>query len=431
MGASGKWLKSLIGSKKREKEELEKQGNRGSRKWMIWKNRTPSSRAPSEASDCSPTMAEDVYNAVIATIARAPAKDFRVVREEWAAIRIQTAFRGFLARRAFRALRAVVRLQAIFRGRRVRKQAAVTLRCMQALVRVQARIRARHVRMSSEGQAIQKMLDEHRTESNPLKQAEEGWCDRQGTLAEVKARLHMRQQGAVKRERTLAYSQSWRSNSNSITNAKMNCKSNLSLCNLQYEPDKGISEWSWLERWMAAKPWESRLMEQCPADSVDTPRSRSYIDQSGALLKHDDESKEDLEKQKLHMEKLTKQSEPLSVVVQKNNMTTRISARPPAALSNGHRSSARPLSSPRSELQYDESSASSPATTSTPISGNTAAGSEESSINRPSYMNLTESMKAKQKSCSNRTRRQGSEDFQQYKKSFLSVDGDSTNIGWS
>ncbi|CAA7410876.1 unnamed protein product [Spirodela intermedia] len=63
--------------------------------------------------------------------------------EEAAAIKIQTAFRAYLARRALRALRALVKLQALVRGHIVRKQAAETLRCMQALVRVQARARAR------------------------------------------------------------------------------------------------------------------------------------------------------------------------------------------------------------------------------------------------------------------------------------------------
>ena len=54
----------------------------------------------------------------------------------------------------------------------MRKQAAVTLRCMQALVRVQARIRARRVRMSTEGQAVQKMLESRRTTMDIMKEAE-------------------------------------------------------------------------------------------------------------------------------------------------------------------------------------------------------------------------------------------------------------------
>ena len=54
----------------------------------------------------------------------------------------------------------------------MRKQAAVTLRCMQALVRVQARVRARRVRMSTEGQAVQKMLEERGSKSDLLKEAE-------------------------------------------------------------------------------------------------------------------------------------------------------------------------------------------------------------------------------------------------------------------
>lgn len=73
-----------------------------------------------------------------------------------------------------KALKAVVRIQAIFRGQQVRKQAAVTLRCMQALVKIQARVRAHCVRISpeEEEQAVQKLLNEHQHQMDPLKEAE-------------------------------------------------------------------------------------------------------------------------------------------------------------------------------------------------------------------------------------------------------------------
>lgn len=51
------------------------------------------------------------------------------------------------ARKALRALRGLVKLQALARGHLVRKQAKATLRCMQALITAQARARAQRIRM--------------------------------------------------------------------------------------------------------------------------------------------------------------------------------------------------------------------------------------------------------------------------------------------
>ncbi|XP_072995395.1 protein IQ-DOMAIN 31-like isoform X2 [Typha latifolia] len=70
------------------------------------------------------------------------------LREEQAATKAQAAFRGYLARRAFHALKGIIRLQALIRGHLVRRQAVSTLHAMRAIVRLQALVRGTIVRRS-------------------------------------------------------------------------------------------------------------------------------------------------------------------------------------------------------------------------------------------------------------------------------------------
>lgn len=131
--------------------------------------------------------------------------------------------------------------------------------------------------------------------------------------------------------------------------------------------------------------------------------------------------------------KRSKSSEPCSVKVRKNNVTTRISAKPPQI---GH--ATRSSSSPSSEFRYDESSASSSICTSTtPVSGNTMLASDrtdDSGSSRPNYMNLTESTKAKHKASghpSHRIQRQSMDEFQFLKRSAVFSNGDSKSTAGS
>ncbi|XP_010244962.1 PREDICTED: protein IQ-DOMAIN 1-like [Nelumbo nucifera] len=175
-------------------------------------------------------------------------------KEEIAAIKIQTAFRGYLARRALRALRGLVRLKSLIHGNSVKRQATTTLRCMQTLARVQSQIRSRRIRMMEENQALQRQLQQKREKELASLRASMGedWDDSLQSKEQIEASLLSKQEAAMRRERALAYAfshqQMWK-NSRSVNPTFM-------------DPNNPHWGWSWLERWMAARPWESRSMTE-------------------------------------------------------------------------------------------------------------------------------------------------------------------------
>ncbi|KAL6491720.1 iq-domain [Orobanche gracilis] len=186
MGKATRWLRVLLGMK-REKENVARNSNYSEKKdkkrWGFVKSGKESERLdriPADGSDwlrsfIADSEKEQNRHAIAVAAATAAAADAAVAaahaavavvrltsqgrgglfpdrRERLAAVRIQTVFRGYLARKALRALKGLVKLQALVRGYLVRKRAAATLHCMQALIRAQTAVRSQRARrsMSSE-----------------------------------------------------------------------------------------------------------------------------------------------------------------------------------------------------------------------------------------------------------------------------------------
>ncbi|KAL4283700.1 hypothetical protein GQ457_16G025000 [Hibiscus cannabinus] len=170
-------FRRLFGAKKPDKPRSDKER----RRWSFARSSNPTSSA-SHTDACGDTLDANKHAIAVAAATAAVAEaalaaahaaaevvrltsrgggngngNNRRLAQETAAVRIQSAFRGYLARRALRALKALVKLQALVRGYIVRKQTADMLRRMQTLVRLQARARASRAHVTKSLDSIIKM----------------------------------------------------------------------------------------------------------------------------------------------------------------------------------------------------------------------------------------------------------------------------------
>lgn len=114
--------------------------------------------------------------------------------------------------------------------------------------------------MSEENQALQRQLLQKRERDLESLRASMGgeWDDSLQSKEKIEANLLNKHDAAIRRERALAYAFSHQPLKNS----------SRSVSPLFMDPNNPQWGWSWLERWMAARPWENRsVTDKDPNDT--------------------------------------------------------------------------------------------------------------------------------------------------------------------
>ncbi|XP_062093435.1 protein IQ-DOMAIN 10-like [Humulus lupulus] len=197
-----------------------------------------------------------------------------------AATKIQAAFRSFLAKKVLHNLRkskvketqesleqdqttddeatftmtsgvkGTGQAREFVRVHTVKDQTISALSHIHSWSRIQDQIKARRLSMVKEARIKQKKLENQMKLEAKIHELEVEWCGGLETMEEILSRIHQREEAAIKRERAMAYAflHQWRANSSQY------------LGQASFSLGKEDWGWSWVERWVAARPWEIRVV---------------------------------------------------------------------------------------------------------------------------------------------------------------------------
>ncbi|KAL1535095.1 IQ-domain [Salvia divinorum] len=129
-----------------------------------------------------------------------------ITSEASAATKVQAVFRGYLARKALRALKGVVKLQALIRGWAVRQQAINTLKCLQSIVNIQSEVFPKRCERVKELQCQDhKSQDFNETDIKVDFNSQKRWDESALTNGELKPLLLTKRETSIKRDRVREY----------------------------------------------------------------------------------------------------------------------------------------------------------------------------------------------------------------------------------
>ncbi|KAG2677759.1 hypothetical protein I3760_12G111400 [Carya illinoinensis] len=171
------------------------------------------------------------------------------------------------ARKKLCQLKDTARFQSLTQDHTYMKQASTALSYTHSWCRIQDQIRTRRLRMVQEGRIRQKNSENQLKLEAKLHELEVEWCIGSKTMEEILSRIKQREAAAIKRERTMAYafSHQWRANSSQY------------LGQASYSIDKEKWRWSWMDRWIAARPWEVRVHSRSSdSKKAQTKQSTTY-----------------------------------------------------------------------------------------------------------------------------------------------------------